>query len=260
MERKPAKQLWVITHPDRNLPIYVDLTERASGTILSLGRDSSNDIVLEDNQPYIARQYHCTFVKLGAKWYVEPSLRAEQEGRTYPLFLERAPGQRRAPVLRKMRLLDHMTLHIPGGCSCAEPPQKNRHVYQLVFIDTAETDVSAFSIQLDFDEETGALLRVGGPKKENTPITLSSQEDALFRLLYRRNKQNGGVATFVPMEDLLKAAFGQSNDYGSEDLQVPMKRLRKKLDSPDQPQSFIQNFHGRGYQLEMDLSLDDGAE
>src|SRR5215469_5071360 len=74
---------------------------------MTIGRSSSNDIVLPDSQRYVSRYEHCALEQHGSNWYVISHEKGEESELSAPknaTFLDQGEGLRE--VRGRMRLAD----------------------------------------------------------------------------------------------------------------------------------------------------------
>jgi DNA-binding winged helix-turn-helix (wHTH) protein len=234
-----------VKSPDDELFVH-ELKGKESVTI---GRSEQNDLALPDPQKYISRQ-HCRLeCQVSYWWVVDDDSNASGEPSTCGTFLRRAGGGQEIDVRQegRLRLQDGDTILILAKLL---PPNDTPYFWKLT-IREAKTHLVqgyGFSTQLTYSLSQRRLLSIqDGTQQE---ISLDPLERRFLHYMAEQNQANQGNAVLCTYDELIRAGWVDEPFHTSNEVNVYICRLRKKIEQDRANPKYIKTVKSFGYRLE----------
>jgi DNA-binding winged helix-turn-helix (wHTH) protein len=235
------------THPDETQYIIEleEIIKRQEREIyISIGRQSSNHIVLPDPHKTISR-HHCSLQYKNNRWWIV------DEGSSNGTFLKREIDRPEIDVRSedKIALRSGDYILILGKISSSGQPI----FWHLEFIDPGETSqISSLQTihNIEYSLSQKTLFRNLGRRRDS--VSLGEQERFLIDYMSRKNYDNYNQATICEYDELIKAVWNGDN-FGRDKRNINhlVWRVRDKIELDSGEPQFLKTVKGRGYSLEI---------
>lgn len=237
--KKPNNREYIIKTEN----LGIDLSQNVCITI---GREESNHIVLNDPQKNISRQ-HCSIYSQQGRWWIV------DRGSSNGTFLRRNNGQSEIDIRNEelVPLKNEDEILILGELDVVQKPI----FWRLQFIDSEETNhVIQFQVNsiLEYSLSQQKLFRIRG--SDRTEIVLQDKELTLIDYMSRKNYRNQNRPLVCQYEELIQAVWGE-DAFGVDKLDIHhlVWRIRHKIESDSGESQFLKTVRGRGYRLEIKI-------
>ena len=230
----------VVVHPGGERVARLPLL----GERMTVGRQAdANDIALQpDPQLLVTRAAHCTFERVGARWFVVDG------GSVNGTFLRRDGALNR--VTGRTPLQDRDVVCVLAFIT----GDGERRYFELAYQATEDAEatraapeaipVAAECLSYDTDEARLVLVRDG----ERHEIPIRAQAHRLIRYMTQRNAAAGGAPALCTHGELMKAVWADEPMHTRVELAKLVWELRKKLE-PFGAERLIENERRLGYRL-----------
>jgi DNA-binding winged helix-turn-helix (wHTH) protein len=235
-----------IREPDGNeycLRFEDILAEQPGRLRITMGRSSSNDIVLPDPHKKVSRS-HCSIKREGDRWLLV------DEGSANGTFLRQGQGGAEIDV----RAVDTVLLHdgdvilILGKLTVSEQPI----FWQLTFRDPNVTEhVEGFQpvAEVEYSLSQQKLFKV--TRQWKTEVKLSPQERNLVHYMAQRCFDNQCQPTVCGYEELIQAIWDEAFGHVPNEVNRLVWSLREKIERDSGEPRFLKTARGQGYLLDI---------
>ena len=206
---------------------------------ISIGRQSSNHIVLPDPEKKISR-HHCSIQYKSNRWWIV------DEGSSNGTFLQREIDRPEIDVRSedKIALRSGDLILILGELSASGQPI----FWQLEFIDPGETSQvskiqTAHSIEYSLSQKT--LYRNIARRRD--ALSLAEQERSLIDYMSRKNQANNNQTVLCEYDELIKAVW-KNDTFNRQRTNINhlVWRIRDKIELDSGEPQFLKTVKGRG--------------
>lgn len=237
--KKPDKKEYVIE-------IEKLVSQLNQNTLITIGRQESNHIVLSDPQKNISRE-HCSLqYKLGKWWIVD-------QGSSNGTFLRRRDSSSEIDVRNEelIPLKNEDEILILGELDELEKPL----FWQLKFVDPEATNqviLNHASYKLEYNLSQQKLFCIS--QGERQEILLQEKELALIDYMSRKNYDHNNQPLICLYSELIKAVW-KEDSFGIDKLDIHhlVWRIRHKIESDSGESQFLTTVRGRGYRLDLKI-------
>ena len=220
----------------------IDLSDREA--LITIGRQSHNQIVLCDPQKNISRE-HCSLQYNRGIWWIM------DRGSSNGTFLRRGVNQAQIDVRNEelIPLKHEDEILILGELNELDKPL----FWSLKFIDPEATNqVVIFQANnvLEYSFSQQKLFRI--TPRDRSEILLPDRELTLIDYMARKNHENGDRPVICRYEELITAVW-QSEAFGVDKLDIHhlVWRIRHKIEDDSGEPKFLKTVRGTGYRLEI---------
>lgn len=256
---EPERPYLEFISPD-NEKFTISLKDKDSFTI---GRDTENDLPLNDPQKFISRE-HCRLEKeKGYFWIIDDDSGASGKPSASGTFLRPVNGGQDVNVQDKGRLRLHDG-DIFYFIAKFLPPDDTPVFWQFTYYDFNTTRNGGTSLLLPPKEvapvgtiaysfQSQHLVRSAGDRWEM--LSLSPKPRALIRFMAQKNRENKGQGMLCTYAELIPAIWQGEESFGKQNRDIThlIWQIRKKIEEdPSEPQ-YIKNVTSDGYILEVKL-------
>ena len=212
-----------------------------------IGRQSNNDIVLNDPQKNISR-HHCSIQYQNNRWWIV------DEGSANGTFLQREIDRSEIDVRSedKIALRSGDYILILGELS----PSGQPIFWRLEFIDPGETSQvsqmqSVHTIEYNLSQQT--LYRNIARRRDS--ISLGRQQRALIDCMCRKNHQNNDRVTVCEYDELISAVWNDDH-FGRDSRHINhlVWQIRDKIELDSGEPQFLKTVTGIGYSIDVKVT------
>jgi DNA-binding winged helix-turn-helix (wHTH) protein len=235
-----------IREPDGNeysLRFEDILAEQPGRLRITMGRSSSNDIVLPDPHKKVSRS-HCAIQREGDRWLLV------DEGSANGTFLRQGQGGAELDVraVDTVLLQDGDVILILGKLTASEQPV----FWQLTFRDPNVTEhVEAFQAVAEVEYSLGQQKLFKVMRQQRAEVKLSPQERNLVHYMARRCFENNCQPLVCGYEELIQAIWEEAFGHVPNEVNRLVWSLREKIERDSGEPRFLKTVRGQGYLLDI---------